>query len=175
MIEKVRMKNRKSTLCQSKLNDCHFILYITFREPLLSQGWGTQSFQGLHDSSWNFPCGPIHDKLNQCTTTGKIFDVIWAGLSEHILEITLARETCLQTVEDVNLFLASVLVTGLSPQPEIADYFMEDTRGIFGSKWMQTHCTRDSWYSMNSHLHYDPMWANSTLVSNVQSAWCGWF
>lgn len=125
-----------------------------------------ERFEGISEIEWLFPSGPIEKKLTDCNTVGQIFDVIWSGISEKILESTQARETFPLSLADINLFLASCLVIGLVPQPEIAHYFQNDPRGIFGNKWMQEHFTRDKWYQIHSSLHFDPFDLCKTLQSN---------
>ena len=43
---------------------------------------------------------------------------------------------------NLNLYLAALLVIGLTPQSSFDNYFKEDADGIFGSTWMQQHFTR---------------------------------
>jgi hypothetical protein len=100
-----------------------------------------------------------------------IFDLCWKGVSQHILDTTIARDDVISTVDDVNLYLAALLVMGLTPQPQLSDYFMEDTQGIFGSQWMQQHCTRDKLSEVNARLHFDPGWMSDHLKSNMQALW----
>ena len=83
--------------------------------------------------SFPFPSGPNIS----CKSIGQIFDVMWSNMTETILKTTLAREQVEWKVEDINLFLASLLTMGLAPEPSIEDYFKQDKRGIFGSLWMQ--------------------------------------
>lgn len=138
---------------------------------LQNEGWGIQQFVPLPDTSWIFPSGPVLNELQSCSTAGKIFDLTWNNISEHLLQETLKRDNCFDTLQDVNLFLASILVIGLTPHPEVADYFLHDDRGIFGSKWMQQHFTAHKWHNVNSHLHFDAAWVNKTIQMNCSKLW----
>lgn len=121
---------------------------------------------------WYYYSGPNHSLLKNCNSVGKIFDIAWKGISEHILETTLKRnDSPVTSVKDINLYLASLLVVGLTPHPEVANYFMQDERGIFGSTWMQNHCTRDKWHAVNAHIHFDPVWLTAKVRDNVAEMW----
>jgi hypothetical protein len=101
--------------------------------------WGNSSFIGLNDTSFPFTVGPTFT----ADSIGKIFDVQWAYISEKILETTLQREETKEwDLADINVYLASQLVMGLTPQPSIDNYFQHDSRGIFGSSWMQETFTK---------------------------------
>lgn len=129
-------------------------------------GYGKQKFVGLQDTYWSFDDGPIAEKIEDCDSVGKIFDLLWSQMSEKILASTLSRGDLNLSLEDLNLFLASFLVIGITPQPEISSYFMQDPRGIFGSKWMQERFSRDKWHYYHAHLHLDPFDLSKTLQQN---------
>jgi hypothetical protein len=76
--------------------------------------------------------------------------VIWSDISTHILEETKKRENVNWNVDDINLFLASQLVMGLTPEPSIEDYFKIDSDGIFGSNWMKQRFTASWWSNIHS-------------------------
>lgn len=119
---------------------------------------------------WNFSDGIIDERLINCENIGKIFDILWSPVSQHLVAATGARETMFQCdISTVNLFLASLLVTGLAPSPEIELYFKQDEYGIFGNKWMQEHFTKKKWHELNSHIHLDPIYICNTLCSNFQT------
>ena len=135
-------------------------------------GWGHSPFHGLKETLFSFPTGPNYEYLNDCNTTGKIFDIMWSGISSHILDYTLSREMEMEcNINDINLLLASQLVMGLTPQPSIVDYFKHDDTGIFGSLWMQQHFTREKWKYLNSNIHFQPRVTIQMLRSNVQMLW----
>jgi hypothetical protein len=96
---------------------------------------------------------------------------MWSGISEHIVQETEARENFGWDINDINLFLASELVMGLSPQPQIHDYFMQDRKGIFGSLWMQQHFTQVKWSQLHSHIHFEPRDLIQALRLNGQNLW----
>lgn len=121
----------------------------------------------MNSTLFTFPTG---SSVN-LDSIGKIFDVIWSNLSTTILESTLEREDVNWNVDDINLFLSSMLVMGLTPQPSIEDYFKQDQMGIFGSKWMQKRFTEHKWSYMHSHLHFEPKQCIDILHSNSQNAW----
>lgn len=130
--------------------------------------WGSASFVGLGDTSFPYPTGPTF----KADSVGKIFDVVWSQMSELILEETLKREPDKQwTLEDINLYLSSILVMGLTSEPSIEDYFQQDSRGIFGSRWMQETFTKAKWSEMNMHIHYDTNVCMQQLRTNSQGAW----
>ncbi len=74
-------------------------------------------------------------------------------------------------LDDINLYLASLLVMGLTPEPSIEDYFKHDERGIFGSLWMQQSFSRDKWKEMNQHIHFNPNLCMSQLRLNIKGPW----
>lgn len=57
---------------------------------------------------------------------------------------------------------------GLTPEPSIEDYFQQDSRGIFGSRWMQETFTKAKWSEMNMHIHYDTNVCMQQLRTNSQ-------
>jgi hypothetical protein len=94
------------------------------------------------------------------------------GCQREFWEATMERESSKEwTVDDINLYLASQLVMGLTPEPSIEDYFKHDERGIFGSLWMQETFSRDKWTNMNQNIHFEPKLCMSQLRSNIQGAW----
>jgi uncharacterized protein YihD (DUF1040 family) len=97
--------------------------------------------------------------------------VIWSDISTHILEETKKRENVNWNVDDINLFLASQLVMGLTPEPSIEDYFKIDSDGIFGSNWMKQRFTASWWSNIHSHIHYDSNVCINLLRNNFQKAW----
>lgn len=80
----------------------------------------------LTDTLFTLPTGPIQKKFSPNITIGKIFDVLWNQMTESILQTTAIRESNF-SLENLNLFLASTLVMGLAPEPEIEDYFYNDS------------------------------------------------
>ena len=93
-------------------------------------------------------------------------------MSENILQTTLAREPHQNwKLADINLFLASQLVMGLTPEPSIENYFQQDSMGIFGSLWMQESFSRDKWTELNQHIHFDTNQCMQQLRVNIQQAW----
>ena len=70
------------------------------------------------------------------------------------MEETSKRESIDWNEDDINLFLASQLVMGLTPQPSLDDYFKNDSNDIFGSNWMKDRFTAKWWTSLNTHIHY---------------------
>jgi hypothetical protein len=122
----------------------------------------------LTDTSFTYPTGPTF----KADSIGKIFDVLWSGMSEKILTQTLLRESDKKwSIEDINAYLASVLVMGMTPEPSVEDYFHQDSQGIFGSKWMQETFTVHKWHEMNAHIHWDTDVCCDLLRSNCQQAW----
>jgi hypothetical protein len=61
---------------------------------------------------------------------------MWLNMSENILQSTLKKENCNWTINEINLWLESTLVMGLTPEPTIQHYFEQDNSGIFGLHWM---------------------------------------
>lgn len=126
-------------------------------------------FVGLSDQIWSFPDGIIDEDLENSLSISKVFDVLWSPASQHLAAMTGARESTLQCdKKTIDLFLASILVTGLSPSPEIEFYFKQDSTGIFGNKWMQDHFTAKKWHELNSHIHLDPLYLCDILRENYQ-------
>jgi len=74
-------------------------------------------------------------------------------------------------VDDINLFLASQLVMGLTPQPSLEDYFKNDSDSIFGSNWMKNRFTAKWWTNLNTHIHIDSHTCIELLRSNSQKVW----
>lgn len=134
---------------------------------LADKGWGTSVFRGLTETLFTFPTG----STLEYTSIGEIFDAIWLNISNAILQNTLVREETDWKIEDINLFLASMLVMGLTPEPSIEDYFKQDEIGIFGSKWMQQQFTKHKWCFMHAHIHYDYQQCIDILKTNSQQAW----
>lgn len=125
----------------------------------------------MNDQSWIYSDGIIDDSIAQTDSITKIFDILWSPLTEHIVSTILSREGPLYSSSDVNLFLASILVTGLSTSPEIELYFKQDTDGIFGNQWMQEHFTAKKWHHFNSHLHFDPTYIVNQTKINFQAVY----
>ena len=97
---------------------------------------------------------------------------MWSNISEQILTTTLLKETDQKwTLDDINTYLVSILVMGLTPQPSVENYFQQDSRGIFGSKWMQKAFTLHKWHYMNAHIHYDTDAFIQQLRQNSQNSW----
>ena len=63
-------------------------------------------------------------------------------MTEQLVETTDARENTSVSEADMNLYLAGLLVIGLTPEPAFEDYFKKDPDGVFGSVWMQNHFSR---------------------------------
>lgn len=133
----------------------------------MDESWGTSAFVGCNMPSFPFPSGPNIS----CKSIGQIFDIMWSNMTETILKSTLAREQIDWDMNDINLFLASLLTMGLAPEPSIEDYFKQDARGIFGSLWMQQRFTKQKWSFMHSHIHFDPTECINILRTNAQSSW----
>lgn len=134
-------------------------------------GWKREQFVGIRETLWTFPSGPDLQKFDHCSHVGEIFDVLWQGVSEHIVEIINNREKINISTIDLNLFLCSMLVMGLTPSPSIDLYWKEDKRGIFGSKWLQSRFSRDRWHRFNSQFHFDPMDLCNILKKNFQESY----
>jgi hypothetical protein len=164
--EKVKSKKKKSQRKSEEVLENE-----SLNSFLEENGWGSQKFKGLEDQIFSFPVGPKMDILGECDTIGKIFDLMWTSISTHIVEETERRESLGFQIEDINLFLASQLVMGLTPQPSIVDYFTHDKRGIFGSSWMQQHFTQSKWSHMHSHIHFDSHYCIGQVRVNSQRLW----
>ena len=72
---------------------------------------------------------------------------------------------------DINMFLAALLMIGLTPKPSFGDYFKQDPDGIFGSVWMQQHLSRDKFEFLHAHTHLDANILIEQLNFNVKSCW----
>ena len=88
-------------------------------------------------------------------------------MSELIMEKTRERRNV--SLSDLNLYLAALLVIGLTPEPSFDDYFTQDSDGIFGSTWMQQHFTRHKWDEFHAHTHLDPNNLAQQLNINIKS------
>ena len=122
----------------------------------------------MNDTLFSFTSGPTF----KGESVGQIFNVLWSNMSEQILTTTLLREFHQEwTLKDINLYLASVLVMGLTPQPSVENYFKEDPRGIFGSQWMKETFTAHKWHAMNANIHYDTDACMQQLRQNSQKSW----
>ena len=107
------------------------LTYFCFWRLLEEGKWDNAKFVGLTDTSFPYTSGPTF----KVDSVVKIFDVVWSNMSEQILTTTLLKETDQKwTLDDINTYLASILVMGLTSQPSVEDYFQQDSRGIFGSK-----------------------------------------
>ena len=62
---------------------------------------------------------------------------------KQLVETTNTREKTTVSEDDMNLYLAELLVIGLIPEPSFENYFKKDSDGIFGSVWMQNHFLRE--------------------------------
>ena len=69
-----------------------------------------------------------------------------------LLKANKLLQPLMDSAKKINLFLASLLVIGLVPHPEIADYFTESSDGIFGNTWMKEHFTAKTWHHIKSHI-----------------------
>jgi hypothetical protein len=138
---------------------------------LADGGWLTGTYKGNRNLRWTYPAGVLVNKLPKDATIGKIWDVVWANASTHIAEYSSAKEGEEITAAYVNLFLASKLVMGLVPQPEVELYFSGDDRGIFGNVWLQQRFSRDRWHWYNAHLHLDPKLLCSIIRNSSQSVY----
>lgn len=77
----------------------------------------------------------------------------------------------IKSIEDLNLYLASLLITGLAPLPKITDYFKQDQGGVYGSQWMQEHFTAKVWYNIHHHLHWDVPVLCNLIRENIKTLW----
>ena len=109
------------------------------------------------------------DVLSSSCTIKEIRNVQWSGLTEGIVEITNAREVTSVSSADINLFLASLLVVGLIPEPSFEDYFKQDSDGIFGSVWMQHHFSRYKFEFLHAHTHLNANELIEQLNINIKS------
>lgn len=120
---------------------------------------------------WVIDNGPKRSVFSKSTTSGAIFDQLWNNCTDLLLTSTNARENNAFSDKDINLLLASLLVMGLSSQPSIKDYFVHDSRGIFGNLWMQQHYTEHIWYFTYSHIHVEHSKLIKQLRTNFQQCW----
>jgi len=67
------------------------------------------------------------------------------------------------------VYLSAILITGLTPEPAIEDYFKRDLNGIFGSTWMQQHLTCKIWHQFHVHTHFDPNEIMKQFNINIKS------
>ena len=130
-LKKLHLLNRK---CKEKsMNLCFCNVFDMIQSDKVDDAyWGHSKFIGLKETMFTLPTGPNFKALSGCKTIGKIFDVVWSGISTHILEETRKRERMDWNVDDMNLFPISQLVMGLTPQPSLEDYFKNDSDSIFG-------------------------------------------
>jgi hypothetical protein len=75
------------------------------------------------------------------------------------------------SLPDINLLLSSILVMGLNEQPQIADYFKNDEKGIFGCEWMKNRFTQHKWSFLHYHIHYEVHKVMGILRNNIQNLW----
>lgn len=77
------------------------------------------------------------------------------------------------STEDLKLYLASILYTGLSPQSAVEDYFVNDPTHKRGSEWMKKHFTEKHWYAMRKNIHISKIYKNIVmqLRTNFQKYW----
>jgi hypothetical protein len=120
---------------------------------------------------WSTSSGPKRGLFTKQSSTSMVFDTLWSDCSESLLTSTNSKEEQQISLQDMNLYLASLLVTGLSPQPAIVDYFVRDPLGISGNLWMQEHFTEHSWCHLNAHTHIDVNGFISLLKQNAQKQW----
>ena len=92
-------------------------------------------------------------------------------MTQKIVETTNVREGFNVTPTDFNVFLAVLLVTGLILELSIDDYFKKDSKGIFGSTWMQKHLTEDNWNTLHAYSHLEPRDLIQQLNNNIKSCW----
>lgn len=111
--------------------------------------------------------------MNQDSTITEIFDKLWEGISESIVTTTNSRQSASRqyNIKDLNLFLASLLTTGLAPASSLDDYFTYDADGILGNIWMQRHYTRSEWSSQHANIHFDPDNIQELLNKNNKKYW----
>lgn len=102
-------------------------------------------------------CGVKIGIFSQQPTIGDIFDRLWNNYTQHIVTVSNEKNDNNISINDVNLFLASILVMGLSPQPAIEDYFANDSQGIFGNLWIQQHFSRHSYNNLCTSIHITTM------------------
>jgi hypothetical protein len=134
--------------------------------------WGKERFVGLQDNLWwDASCGPKRGLFTENSSSATVFDALWSGCSESLLISTNSKEEQQISLQDLNLYLAGLLVTGLSPQPAIEDYFTRDPSGISGNLWMQQHFTEHIWCHFNAHTHIDGNGLISLLRDNAQKLW----
>jgi hypothetical protein len=120
------------------------------------------------DTSFPYPSGSTFE----ADSIPKIFDVVWSQMSEQILKTSLLKDPNWKwTIEDINLYLASQLVMGLTPEPSIRDYFQHDPNGIFGSTWLQQTFTEPKWTNINTTIHIEPNPLMQQLRTNFQKSW----
>ena len=172
-------KNTSSKIKQkSEQSDKELIEYV-FTALILSgfaslfkeEGWGRQRFVGLQDILWTWSSGPKLDFFTSNLNVGTIWDVQWHGITEKIVVTTNVKESTQVSASDINLYLAALLVTGLSPQPAYEDYFKIDPEGIFGSVWMQQHFSLKKWNFIRTHTHIDPDELLKQININIKSCW----
>jgi hypothetical protein len=122
---------------------------------------------------WKYPEGPIKKLFKSAISIGNIFDLQWNEITPAIVQQTNQRDDIEGGViaKNINLYLAGLLVTGLTPQPSYEDYFMQDESGILGSIWMQKHFSRASWFEYHSGIHIEPNRLIQLLNSNIKSCW----
>lgn len=92
-------------------------------------------------------------------------------MTEMIVQTTNMKENSSISSLNLNLYLAALLVIGLTPEPSYDDYFKQDPDGIFGSIWMQQHFTRHQWDFFHAHTHLDPDELTKQLNINAKSCW----
>ncbi len=100
---------------------------------------------------------------------GSIWDDLWAGMSERIVENSAYRYQT--TTDAIDLYLASTLVMGLNQMPTINHHFAHDRRGIFGNLWMQDHFPRDTWREIHTKIAVPEDDLMDLLRNNSRSVW----
>lgn len=133
--------------------------------------WGKQKFVGLSETFWSWPKGPKQNLFSTTASVGEIWNVQWSQMTEVIVETTNLRESSSISANDLNLYLAALLVIGLTPEPSFEDYFKQDSDGIFGSVWMQQHFTKHKWNLFHAHTHLDPDKLAKQLNINIKFCW----
>lgn len=138
----------------------------------------SESFQGTSiEEDWIPSFRPLG--FTRHTKISEIFQVLWWGVSESMVTSTNTERNLLDgatekhtiDVEGLNLFLGSLLVTGLVPEPTVNHYFTDDLRGIFRNKWMGQQWTRDKWHRFHSNIHVKHQECIQLLRTNIQANW----
>jgi hypothetical protein len=97
---------------------------------------------------------------------------IWDFFMKAVILLIAANSDGL-SYEDVSLFMAGILVTGLCPQPTYNHYFMDDPLGIYGNSWMKEHFTSNGWSEIHNKIHLSKIYVQifQSLRKQFQQAW----